>query len=91
MHSFPSIVCTFSSNARHQNKTTILLPVFTSVISLFSYDFVYVFEYTFAIVSKAGYHFEGKVQKPGEKIICWSAQPRAIESQVDPTLCIHVI
>ena len=52
--------------------------VVKSVISLFSHEFCKLLSILFADFFKAGYHFEGKILKPGEKVIPWSACPRTI-------------
>ena len=65
-------------NTGHRRKAIFVKSVVISVISLFSYEFFKFLRILFADFFKAGYHFEGKILKPGEKVISWSAHPPTI-------------
>ena len=75
LYSFLGIVFAPFFNTGHRRRAIFVKSVVESVISLFSYEF---FKLLSMLFFKTGYHLEGKILKPGEKVISWSAYPRTI-------------
>ena len=64
----PSRVSFLPLSSTPGRKAIFVKSVVKNVISLFSYEFLKLLSILFANFFKAGYHFEGKILKPGEKV-----------------------